>query len=441
MTPSYQSSSPVPYHNDQERHILPLLPLEKQKGFAWKPGIFSVLDLGSTKAMCLIGRGLRNGSLEILGWGWRRSEGITSGSIVDTKQAEAVIRATVGDAEKMAGERADHLTVNLSCGNPFSQHVDVVATLGGQEVTEEDIHALTEQARLKARHNERTIIHTLPLGFKVDETQAVFNPCGHLCTHLTGKFHIIDANSTILRTLDTVLQRAELNLSALVCSPFASGMAALEHDERELGITLIEMGAGTTSLAVFSHGKMLHSAQIRVGGHHITRDIASALSVSIETAEWLKTRHGAAQPVSDDEQHLIALPTGRGTMIQRIPRSKLVSVIAPRIEETLEMVRHSLETAGLGNLAKDRIVLTGGGALLNDLGPVAARIFGRQVRIGQPRNILNLPDTSSISTGFSTAAGLLAWAAGADRHFCAPEENPSSQKILKRLVNLVRRHV
>lgn len=423
------------------RAVLPLLPEEQPPGFAWRPGVKAVLDIGSTKMTCLIGRALANGSLQVLGWGWRRSEGVTSGAIVDTRRAEAVIRATVGDAEKQAGRRIDELVVNLSCGNPLSYHVDTEMLVGGREITPEDVRDLLDDARYRAFHEERRIVHTLPLGFNVDETPAVLDPCGHQCAHLLGKFHLIDASTSALRTLSTVLQRADLRLAGLVSSPLASGLAVLDHDERDLGVTVVEMGAGTTSLAVFSHGRLLHTAQLRVGGHHITRDIASALSVHTDTAEWLKTMHGAAQPVSDDDHHIIRLPATHGSAMARLPRSRLVSIIAPRIEETLEMARHALDSANLGRLADGRVVLTGGASLLNDLGPVAARVFGRQVRLGRPRGIHNLPENSSISAGFSTASGLLSWAAGAEDAFCLPEEEILNRGVMKRLVNFVRRHV
>ncbi|QHI95751.1 cell division protein FtsA [Aristophania vespae] len=425
----------------EKKAILPLLPTEKRPGFEWRSGIKAVLDIGSTKTTCLIGRGLHNGSLQVLGWGWRRSEGINSGAIVDTRLAEAVIRAAVGDAEKQTGRHVDDLIVNLSCGNPLSHHTDASMIVGDREVVENDVHLLIADARQHIYREERNIIHTLPLGFNVDETQAVPNPCGHLCHNLLGKFHLIDANASALRTLSTVLHKAELRLSGLLSSPFAAGLTVLDHDERDLGVTIIEMGAGTTSLAVFSHNKLLHTAQLRIGGHHITRDIASALNVHTDTAEWLKTMHGAAQFISEDENYTIRLPVGQNRTVERISRMRLISIIAPRVEEILEMTRHSLDSAGLGRLADGRVVLTGGASLLSDIGPVAARIFGRQVRLGKPINVHNLPENSSISAGFSTAAGLLAWAAGAEDQFCFSEKETQGRTWMNRLVNFISKHV
>lgn len=425
----------------ENRAVLPILPTEKRPGFEWRPGIKAVLDIGSTKTTCLIGRGLPNGALQVLGWGWRRSEGIQSGAIIDTRQVEAVIRATVGDAEKQTGRHIDDVIVNLSGGNPSSLHTDVSMVIGNREVVEDDVRDLLDDARFSVQREGREIIHTLPLGFNVDETHAVPNPCGHLCQNLLGKFHLIDANVSALRTLSTVLNKAELRLAGLVSSPFAAGLAVLDHDERDLGVTVVEMGAGTTSFAVFSHGKLLHTAQLRIGGQHITRDIASALNVHTDTAEWLKTMHGAAQYLSEHEDYTIRLPTGPDRVPDRISRARLVAIIAPRVEEILEMTRHALDSAGLGRLTDGRIVLTGGASLLTDIGPVAARIFDRQLRLGQPVNVKNLPESSAISAGFSTASGLLAWAVGAETQFSVIESSLQGRNWMKRLVNFVSKHV
>ncbi|KXV66086.1 cell division protein FtsA, partial [Gluconobacter japonicus] len=222
---------------------------------------------------------------------------------------------------------------------------------------------------------------------------------------------------------------------------FASGVAVLADEERDLGVTVVEMGGGTTSLAVFCEGKLIHTAQIPVGGLHVTRDIAGVLSTSLETAERLKTMYGAAQLGSDDQREILSVPLiGEGRdRLARIPRSKVISVIQPRVEETLELVRHALDNAGLGRLANGRVVLTGGASLMEGIVPVATRILARPVRMGKPLNVHGLPETAAASAGFSTAAGLLAWAAGADRDFgdiSAPE--PRSGGLLKRFVGFIR---
>ncbi|GBR43147.1 cell division protein FtsA [Gluconobacter roseus] len=430
--------------NRVPRDILPLPPEETHRNIAWRPGIFGALDIGTTKMTCLIGKGEADGSIQVLGYGWRRSHGIRSGSIVDIREAEAAIRATVGQAEEAAERRMDSLVVNLSCGRPLSRLVDAQIPIGGREVTAGDVQRLIAEGQARAWMEGREVIHTLPIGYVVDSIPGIADPIGHQCEELATRMHVVDMNSSALRTLDAVLQHAELKLDGLVASPFASGVSVLAAEERELGVTVVEMGGGTTSLAVFCEGKLLHTAQIRVGGLHVTRDIAGVLSTSLETAERLKTMYGAAQMGSDDQREILSVPLigENSDRLVRLQRSKVISVIQPRIEETLELVRQSLDNAGLGRLANGRVVLTGGASLLEGIVPVATRILGRPVRMGKPQNIYGLPETAAASAGFSTAAGLLAWAAGADRDFgdiSAPEPRPRG--LVKRLVGFIRNHV
>ncbi|MCX5615975.1 cell division protein FtsA [Bombella sp. TMW 2.2559] len=425
----------------EERAILPILPSKEQQGFTWSPGLKTVLDIGSTKITCFVGQGLKNGGLRVLSWGWRRSEGISSGAIVDVLQLERVIRATVGDAERKISRRIKDVTVNLACGNPRSYHIDAFTTPNGREVNEEDIRDLYGQACHNALEPRRQIVHALPLGFNIDDSITVLNPCGQRCEKLMGKFHIIDAQTNAFQTLNAVLQKAELRIVGMLSNPIASGLAVLDHDERDLGATVVDMGAGTTTLAVFARGRVLYTRHIRIGGHHITRDIAQSLSIPIDMAERLKTLYGMAHASANDAFIPIALPLPHHNIVRQITRADLVRAIAPRVEETLEMLRYELDEAGLGRPAEGRVVLTGGGALLNGIDLVTAEILNRPVQIRSPMNIRGLPESShpSIWTGFSTASGQLAWAVGAKDHFCLSEKNTAPQGIAWRITNLLKR--
>ncbi|MCT6838884.1 MULTISPECIES: cell division protein FtsA [Bombella] len=431
--------APLTPHPD--RAVLPILPSEEQKGFLWTPGLKAVLDIGSTKITCLIGQGLKNGGLRVLSWGWRRSEGVTSGAIVDTKQLERVIRATVGDAERKIHRHIRDVTVNLSCGKPRSYHLDAYLTPNGREVNDADVHTLYEQARYEAMEPDRRIVHAMPLGFNIDDSVTVLNPCGHQCERLMGKFHIIDAQTGVLHTLDNLLQRAELRAVDILSSPIASGIAVTDHDERDLGVTVVDMGAGTTTLAVFARGRVLYTRHLRVGSHHITNDIARALTIPIDAAERLKTLYGVAYASADDASLPIALPLPHHSGIRHITRADIVRAIAPRVEETLEMLRHELNGAGLGHPAEGPVILTGGGALLNGLDNVAAEILNRPIQVRPPTAIRGLPQSShpSIWAGFSTAAGLLAWSAGARNSFCLADQNAPPRGFGKRLASLLRK--
>ena len=378
-----------------------------------RSGPFGVLDIGSSKITCLIGRGEADGRLRCLGFGWQKSRGIKSGGIVDLEEAEKAIRAAVGAAEYQADMRLKSVLVNLSCGAPESRLFNVQWPVDGRAVVEDDIRRVVREARHRASAEGRAVIHALPLSFATDETAGVTDPRGLYCDTLTAQLHVVDAGSTALRTLAACLARCELDIAALVSAPLAAGLATLVGDERELGATIIDMGGGTTTMAVFSEGQILHTAQLPVGGHHVTTDIAKGLSTSIAHAERLKALYGNCHSSPDDQRELLPVPlVGEAEhQIAQMPRSHLIGCIRPRIEEIFEMVKDRLETAGLGREGASRVVLTGGASQLGGVRELASQILERQVRLGRPGPVIGLPDSAS-GPGFATLAGLLAFATG-----------------------------
>lgn len=409
------------------------------------PGIFGVLDIGSTKITCLIGQGKPNGKLKVLGYGWRRSHGVKQGSIVNLKSAERAIRSAVGQAEEAAERRLNKIYINLSGGKPESQLYNIEWPIGGREIDNYDIYRLVNEGILRAQIEGREIIHALPLSFNVDETSSIEDPRGYKCDILSTKLHIINTSATSLKNLATVLMRAELEIESIVSTPLAAGLAVMAPDERDLGATIVDMGGGTTSIGIFGENQLLYTAQIPIGGSHITRDIAGILSTSIETAEWLKTKYGSAEYSYNDEyQQLPIQMIGDDDyeVVTKVPLSRVISIIRPRIEETLELIRDRLDNANVGNAANGRVVLTGGGSLLEGLGPLAARILNRQVRLGKPNNIIGLPNDNTTSAAFSTAAGLLNWATGEGRTLADLDfSNKKNNSLLKKIIEFIRIHI
>jgi len=381
-----------------------------------RPGVFGALDIGSTKITCMIGRSEPDGSRRILGFGWQKGRGIRNGAITDLDEAERAIRAAVGQAEDMADTRLRSVTVNLGCGQPESRLFNVQWPVGGREVTEDDIRQVVLEGRDRASSEGRDAIHTLPLSFSVDETTRVEDPRGLHCETLTARLHVIDAVSSALRNLHTCLSRCDLEIAELVSAPFAAGLATLVEDERELGTTVIDMGGGSTSFAVFAEGQLLHTAQTLVGGIHVTNDIARLLSTPVAHAERLKTLYGSCQASPDDEREMLPVPLvgEEEHTIARVPRSMVVSIVRPRLEEIFEIVKDRLENSGLSRMAGARVVLTGGAGQLAGARELAAQILGKQVRLGRPVGLRGLPDAAA-GPAFATGAGLLAWAAGEGR--------------------------
>lgn len=429
--------------NDLSRRGLPPPTTDNEpppRARARPAGPFGVLDIGTTKIACLIGRAESDGTLRVLGFGWQKGRGIRGGGITDIDEAERAIRAAVGQAEDMADTRLRAVTVNLTCGQPESRLFNVQWPVGGRAVGEDDIRRVVNESRARAETDGRQTIHALPLAFSVDEMAGVADPRGLHCSTLTARMHVVDAASTALRSLAACIARCDLDIAELVSAPMAAGLSTLVADERDLGATVIDMGGGTTGMAVFAEGQLLHTAQLPVGGIHVTNDLARLLSTPVAHAERLKTLYGNAQSSPDDEREMLPVPLvgEEEHQIAKVPRSMVVSIIRPRLEETFELVRDQLEASGLSRAAGTRVVLTGGACQLSGAREMAHRILGRQVRLGRPAGLRGLPDSAS-GPAFATAAGLLTWAAGEGRTMTDIDldaERPTG--LIRRIVGFLR---
>jgi cell division protein FtsA len=432
--------------NDMSRRVLPPAstgPEEPSRPRNMRTAPFGVLDIGTTKIACLIGRTESDGTLRVLGFGWQKGRGVRGGGIVDLEEAERAIRTCVGQAEDMADTRLRAVTVNLTCGQPESRLFNVQWPVGGRAVEEADVRRVVHEGRARALVEGRDTIHALPLTFTVDDMQGVADPRGLHCATLTARLHIIDAATTALRSLGACIARCDLDIAELVSAPMAAGLSTLVPDERELGVTVIDMGGGTTGMAVFAESQLLHTSQLPVGGVHVTNDLARLLSTPVAHAERLKTLYGNAQTCADDDREMLPVPLvgEEEHQIAKVPRSMIVNIIRPRLEETFELVKERIDGSGLSRAAGTRVVLTGGASLLGGAGEMAARILGRQVRIGRPHGLRGLPDSAS-GPAFATAAGLLAWTAGEGRTMHDLDlEVAQPAGLFRRFVNFLKERV
>jgi cell division protein FtsA len=431
--------------DNPRRALLPAdtAPLDAEPSRHHRYGPFGVVDIGTTKIACLIGRVEPDGSLRVVGFGWQKGRGLNCGNITDLDAAERAIRACVGQAEDMADTRLRSVTVNLTCGQPESRLFNMQWPVGGRAVSENDIRGVLNEGRSRAEVGGRVPIHVLPLNFAMDATDHVLDPRGLFCSALTARLHVVDVAATALRTLESCIHRCDLEIEDLVSAPFASGLSSLVPEERELGATIIDMGGGTTSMAVYAEKQMMHTAQLPIGGLHVTKDLANGLSTTLVHAERLKTLYGNVESSPDDEREMLPVPLmgEEDHQLAKVPRTMVVNIIRPRIEETFEYIKDRLDSSGLGRTVGNRVVLTGGACLLPGVREMAARMLGRQVRLGRPAALRGLPDLAS-GPAFSTAAGLLSWAAGDGRAFQdidLDENQPVG--LFRRLVNFLKERV
>ncbi|MFZ1813897.1 MAG: cell division protein FtsA [Rhizobiaceae bacterium] len=384
-----------------------------------RPTIVSVLDIGSTKTCCLIARLKpressqvlpgRTHKIEVIGFGHQRSRGVKSGVIVDLERAEQSIRLAVDAAERMAGVTVESLIVSVSSGRLMSEAYSADISLGGHAVEEGDIARVLRAGASHALSSDRSVVHSIPIGYSLDDESRVSDPRGMLGQKLGVDMHVVTAENSPLRNIELCINRAHLSVEAVVATPYASGLAALVDDETEMGCACIDMGGGTTTLSVFMDGRFCFADAIAIGGHHVTMDLARGLSARLDDAEKLKTLQGSALPGAGTEDDVISVPPigeDERDVPNHVTRSQLTRIIRPRVEETLELIRDRLNRSGFAGAVGKRVVLTGGASQMTGMSEMARRILGRHVRMGRPMGISGMPDAAKVPA-FSAAVGLL----------------------------------
>jgi cell division protein FtsA len=406
-------------------HLVPprLKPLSPRRA-----ATLAALDVGTSKIACLIARltplaepspgDWRTHRIRVLGIGHQRSLGVKNGLVVDMDEAERAIRHTVDAAERMAGVQIDRVIVTASGGRLASEHFTAKRAIGGREVAVEDIHRVLEASAAHHLHRGRVAVHSLPTGFSLDGVEGIREPKAMIGEELGVDLHVATADQAAARNLFLAIERAHLGVEGVAAAPYVAALSALEPDEAEMGVVVVDMGAGSTSLAVFARGEMTHLDSVTLGGNHVTMDIARGLDARLADAERLKTFHGSAIASPSDERETVSF-VHVGEAVQHkahAPKSHLVRIIRPRIEETFEFLRDRLARAGYPASASRRIVLTGGGSQLTGAAEAARRILGGQARVGRPARVEGLPDPAR-SPAFAAAAGLLVYPQVAGREY------------------------
>jgi len=382
-----------------------------------RTGTLAALDIGTTKIGCFIARTGDDGRISIAGIGHHAAKGMRAGSVVDMDAVAASVAAAVNAAEQMAGEQVDALIVNVSCGYPSSRTIGIEFSIDGHEIGEVDMRRALDQGRRYQVDEDRALIHSIPVGYVIDGHPGIRDPRGMFADRLGVEIHLVTTAAGALRNLVACVDRCHLDTAAHVVSSYASGLACLVEDEMEMGVTVIDMGGGTTSLAVFFEGEVVFTDLVPVGGQHVTSDIAHGLSTPMIHAERMKTLYGSAIASAADEHEVIDVPRiGEGDQGEpnHVPRSLLTGIIQPRLEEIFELVRSRLEMSGFGKVAGRRVVLTGGASQLSGVRDLAALVLDKQVRLGRPVSVDGLADMAR-GPAFATCAGLLVY--GVEKSF------------------------
>ena len=399
-----------------------------------RAAVVAGLDIGTSKIVCMIARlepqapqdvlRRRSHGVRIMGFAHTAAGGMKAGTVVDLNEAEAMTRQAISIAETQAGVQLESVVVSLSGGRLGSERFVADVELTGGAVTDNDISRVLSAASRHSVRDGRAVLHSLPIGYALDAAAGIREPRGMLGHRFGVDMHMVTADVATVRNLMLTVERSHLSIEALVSAPYMAGLACLADDEADLGAACIDMGAGTTTMAVFSGGRFVHADGFALGGHHITMDLARGLNTRIADAERIKAIYGSVLSGGSDERDMITVPPvgdDEREPPQFVSRAGLVRIVKPRVEEILEMVRDRLAVSPFAAEPRGRVVLTGGGSQLSGIADLAARILRRPVRIGRPLGLAGLPEAAK-SPAFAVAAGLLVFPQAAHLEHFEPRQ-------------------
>jgi len=371
------------------------------------------LDLGTSRVAVVIAESDDPGTpVTILGVGESPSEGLRKGVVVNLEKTIASIQAATVAAERMAGQRIESVVVSLGGTHLWSQNSTGVVAVAhpDHEIGDDDVHRVVEASRAISVASDRQVIHVIPRAYTVDGQDGVRDAIGMTGHRLEVETNIITGAQTAVQNVIKCVHGAGFDVEDVVCAGLAGGEGVLTGQEIELGVCLVEIGAGTTNVVVFTEGSARHLAVLPVGGNHVTSDIAIGLRTTLDEAEGLKLNYGHALPDVIDHGEKVEVRQVGGDRIQALPRRFLAEIIGPRMLEIFQMAREEVRKSGFEQLLPAGVVVAGGGSRLMGTMDAAQSVFNTASRLGQPLGLAGLADKAH-GPSFAVAAGLVKWGA------------------------------
>jgi len=385
------------------------------------------IDVGSSKVCTLVGEVRGEGDLRIVGVGVVPSRGLRKGVVVNVAEATAAIAASVEEAERTSGYRIERAYANLSGTHISSVNSRGVAAVSRREegIGVSDVDRALEAAGAVTVPYNRELVHVIPRHYVVDGQEGIRDPLGMHGFRMEVEAHVVTGSTTAIQNLAKCIAGAGVELDELVLSGLAAGDGVLTENEREMGVVLVDIGGGTTDIAIFIEGMVWHTVTLGVGGEYITNDVAIGLRLPAETAEEIKIRHGHARAVQVSAEERFLAESFGGSGPQSLPRWKLAEIIEARVEEIMGMVLQEIKRSGYDGLLPAGVVLCGGVAQLPGIQELAQEALRLPVRIGVPRGLVGLVDRIG-GPAYATVAGLVGWGMMADMRRPLPKGGPSA---------------
>ncbi len=367
------------------------------------------LDIGTTKICAVVAEVGGGGDLNIVGIGTSPSKGLRKGVVVNIENTVESIKKAVEEAELMAGVEIRSVYTGIAGAHIKGFNSRGVIAIKNQEVSKADIERVIEAAKAVAIPLDREVLHVIPQEFSIDDQDGIKDPMGMSGVRLEVQVHIITGAVTSAQNIVKSINRAGLEVMDIILQPLASSEAVLTPEERELGVAMIDIGGGTTDLAVFVNGGVWHTSVLGIGGNHLTNDIAVGLRTPVGEAEKIKIKYGCAVSSMIHEDETIEVPSVGGRPPRVIPRQILTEIIEPRAEEIFSLSSREITRAGYEEMIPSGMVITGGSSIMEGMVEVAEKVMGLPVRRGIPRNVGGLADIVS-SPMYATGVGLTLYA-------------------------------
>ncbi len=405
---------------------------------AKKTNVVVGLDVGTHKVCAVVGEQTDQGP-EVVGVGIHPSRGLRKGVVINIEATMESIKKAVEEAELMAGCEINTVFAGIAGSHIEGFNSQGVVAVKNKEVTDDDVERVIDAAKAVPISLDREVLHVLPQEFAIDGQRGIQEPRGMSGVRLEASVHIVTGAVTAAQNIVKCCNRTGLNVADFVLEPLASADAVLTQEEKELGIALVDMGGGTTDIALFQGGSVKHTAVLGVGGNHLTGDIAAGLHAPMAAAEQLKQRYGCAAAEAAHRNEMLEVPSVGGRSPRSVSRQILCEIIEPRLEEVFQLVRREIGRSGYEDQLVSGIVMTGGSTLLPGMIEMAERIFNVPVRQGVAANVTGLVEVVS-SPVYATGTGLLLYGLGKQErnHFRFRDNDPLLFKVRGRMTEWLR---
>jgi cell division protein FtsA len=399
-----------------------------------KHNIITALDIGTSKIVCLVADISSPQNIKVIAYNTHVASGFKDGMVTDLQQAEHSVISSIEAVEDIIENNIQKIIIGITSKDHSSMVINANVNVANHPITERDVNRVINLCIEECNKHNQEIIHYFPLAFSIDNQTGIKNPISLYGNNLSCKLHAITTPSSLILNLANCITRCQLDIEDFILSSYASTVACLTEDENDLGATVIDLGGTVSSYSVFHSNNIIHTNALKLGGNHITSDIAHGLSINFSDAERLKILYGNVLATSFEEHRVIELPPSHDKDSEPIyiKYKELCDIIRPRVEEILEAIKEKMDAADFNKILAKRIVLTGGASQLHGIKDLAATIFEAHVRIGAAKPLKGLSAEYS-SPAFSSAIGLLHLVAQKHAQGNALKHNNTSNNYFKKL--------